>query len=120
VEYKSTESLLGGAFDVEHHIDHSTVQSYSFSYLSYKNESMKMGTVRFKNFIVIKTRQPHTVMMALSKIGGLLVILKLTFILTLVHQYLFEKKLERELSLKATQHQLLSQPDDTFISGKPH
>ena len=55
---------------------------------------------RFENTLLVKVRQPYTLIEAMSKIGGLFVILKVAILLRLTHEYLFERTLSRDLSLQ--------------------
>jgi hypothetical protein len=45
-----------------------------------------------------KKREPENILTALSHIGGLLVLLKVSFIVKLIHQKLFERKLKRDVA----------------------
>lgn len=53
---------------------------------------------RFQDTLLYKVRQPLSLIDALSKIGGLLVILKLSAVLYFVHRFIFEKRLTHDLA----------------------
>ena len=44
------------------------------------------------------SRYPDSILMALAKIGGLLALLKISFILSIYHQKMFKKELRKEIS----------------------
>lgn len=53
---------------------------------------------RFQSVVLTRIRQPVTLIEALAKIGGLLVVLKLSIILKLINEYLFERHLLKQLN----------------------
>ena len=57
-----------------------------------------MVQYRFQSLILNRIRQPATLIQGLSKIGGLLVIAKITILIKLLHEYLFERQLVKDLN----------------------
>ncbi|TNV83886.1 hypothetical protein FGO68_gene12615 [Halteria grandinella] len=83
---------------------------YSFNYV----------TIKFSPSLLLKQRQPQSLILALSKIGGLLVIMRIGFIFRLVHQFLFERELRESLQNRTKagplQSLLIQQENDTDTS----
>lgn len=77
------------------YLDHSQVSSISFAE---SLEPKKVLIIRFNNFLKEVVRQPITILQALAQIGGLLVFLRISVFMRLLHQILFERKLQKELS----------------------
>jgi hypothetical protein len=83
-------------------IDHSNIESIGFDNLG---DNLNPDNVtftrhfRFQNALLLKVRQPFTLLEALAKIGGLFVLLRLAFFIRLAHEYFFEKRLSQDLTL---------------------
>lgn len=73
------------------------IDTITFEFETGKREENSI-MYRFQDTLIYKVRQPLSLIDALSKIGGLLVILKLSAILFLVHRFFFEKRLTHDLS----------------------
>ena len=88
-------------------IDHSNFESIGFDNLG-DNSNPENVTLtrhfRFQNALLLKVRQPFTLLEALAKIGGLFVLLRVAFFIRLAHEYIFEKRLSQDLNLGSNSH----------------
>jgi hypothetical protein len=83
-------------------IDHSNFESIGFDNLGDNSNPDNITFTRhfrFQNALLLKVRQPFTLLEALAKIGGLFVLLRVAFFIRLAHEYFFEKKLSQDLNL---------------------
>jgi hypothetical protein len=84
-------------------IDHSNFETIGFDNLGDNSNPDNITFTRhfrFQNALLLKVRQPFTLLEALAKIGGLFVLLRLaSFFLRLAHEHLFELRLSRDLNL---------------------
>lgn len=84
-------------------VDHATVASFSYNLppdIFYPDLPMNIRMFRYQSVVLTRIRQPVTIIEALAKIGGLLVVLRISIILRLINEYLFEKHLMRDLNSK--------------------
>ena len=82
-------------------IDHTTVTPTYYRFPpdpANPNLLSDIRMVRFQSVVLTRIRQPVTLIEALAKIGGLLVVLKLSIFLILIYEYLFERHLLQELN----------------------
>ena len=82
-------------------IDHTTVTPTYYRFPpdpANPNQLYDIRMLRFQSIVLTRIRQPVTLIEALAKIGCLLVVLKLSIILKLINEYLFEGHLLKELN----------------------
>lgn len=73
-------------------LDHQRVESIS-NQVELVNNASKILAYRFQPFLIDVTRNPATLLDAMAKIGGLLILLKVGLVLGLVHEIVFERRL---------------------------